>query len=281
MNVSALPRLGVGIGFRPEMQELYRQHKGRIDWLELIADRYLEPENLERTLPLQKDFPLIPHGLEMSVGTDGPLDLEYCRQIAKLIEAIDAPFHSDHLCMTKVGTGHDTGLELGTLVPLPFTETVARRCAAKARQIRDLLGVPFALENITYAFALPGSMSEPEFLTLVLEEGECGLLLDLTNVFINSQNHGYDPYRFLESLPLERVVQVHLAGSVRQGDEWIDSHSHPVDSHPEVWGLLEYVVEHSPVRGVLFERDQNFPEELGEILDDLDRAREIFHGVVH
>lgn len=280
MDVSTLPRLGVGIGYRPELRELYRQHKDRIDWLELIADRYLEPENLERTVPLKKDFPLIPHGLEMSVGTDGPLDVDYCQQIAELVRAIDAPFHSDHLCMTKVG-GHDTGIEMGTLVPLPFTEKVAKRCGAKARQIRDLLGVPFALENITYPFAFPGQMSESEFLNMVLEEGECGLLLDLTNVFINSQNHHYDPYRFLESLPLHRVVQVHLAGSVKEGEEWVDSHSHGVDSHPEVWGLLEYVVQSSPVRGVLFERDQNFPEELSEILAELDRAREIFHGVVH
>jgi uncharacterized protein len=282
MEVSTLPVLGVGIGYRPELEALYRRHADRIEWLELIADRYLEPESLARALPLRDRFPLIPHGLEMSIGTDGPLDADYCAQVARLIRALDAPFHSDHLCMTKVG-GHDTieqgTLELGTLVPLPFTETVARRCAGKAREIRDLLGVPFALENITYPFALPGSMPEAEFLTAVLEDGDCGLLLDLTNVFINSQNHRYDPYRFLESLPLRRVVQVHLAGGVQQNGEWIDSHSHPVDSHPEVWGLLEYVVAHSPVRGVLFERDQNFPDQMGEILDDIDRAREIFHGV--
>ncbi|MEM9557154.1 MAG: DUF692 domain-containing protein [Acidobacteriota bacterium] len=277
MDVHSLPRLGVGIGYRPEMRELYSQHADRIDWLELIADRYLEPESLERALPLKERFPLVPHGLEMSVGSDQPLDTEYCEQIAEFIQAIDAPFHSDHLCMTKIG-GHDTGIEMGTLVPLPFTETVASRCAAKARQIRDLLGVPFALENITYPFQLPGSMPEAEFLQAVMDEGECGMLLDLTNVFINSQNHGYDPYRFLESLPLDRVVQVHLAGSIKQGDEWIDSHSHGVDSHPEVWGLLEYTVAHSPVRGVLFERDQSFPDDFVEILADLDRAREIFDG---
>lgn len=280
MDVTTLPRLGVGIGYRPEMRELYIQHQDRIDWLELIADRYLEPESLERAMPLKEQFPLIPHGLEMSVGSDSPLDEDYCRQVGELIEAIDAPFHSDHLCMTKVG-GHDTGIEMGTLVPLPFTERVAERCAAKARRIRELLGVPFALENITYPFQLPGTMSESEFLNKTLEEGECGMLLDLTNVFINSQNHGYDPYEFLESLPLHRVVQVHLAGSVKENGEWVDSHSHGVDSHPEVWGLLEYTVQNSSVRGILFERDQNFPDQFGEILSDLDRAREIFDGVTH
>ncbi len=269
----SLPRLGVGIGYRPELHKYYYEYRDRVDWLELVADRYLSPEAVQQTAALRKDFPLIPHGLEMSVGTDGPLDVDYCEQIAELVRLIDAPFHSDHLCMTKAG-----GLELGTLAPLPFTEKVVQRCAAKVRQIRDILGVPFLLENITYDFAFPGDMSESEFINRILAEGDCGLLLDLTNVFINSQNHAYDPYEFLASLPLDRVVQIHIAGGIFQNGRWSDSHSQPVDSHPEVWGLLEYVVKNSPVKAVLLERDQNFPEDFDEILTDLDHAREIFDG---
>jgi hypothetical protein len=275
MDAASLPYVGVGVGYRPEMHELYAQHGAHIDWLELIADRFLEPESLERIGALARDFRLIPHGLEMSVGTDAALDEQYLEDVAHLVRALDAPHYSDHLCMTKA-VGPAGVLELGTLVPLPFTETMARRCAAKARHIQDRLGVPFLLENITYPFALPGDMSEADFIRMTLEEADCGLLLDLTNVFINSQNHGYDPLAFLDALPLERAVQVHLAGGVRAPDgEWHDSHSHSVSQHPQVWELLEFVVQRAPLRGVLLERDQNFPADLSEIVDDLARARAV------
>ena len=138
--------------------------------------------------------------------------------------------------------------------------------------------MPFLLENVTYGFAIPGSMGEAEFITQVVTDAGCGLLLDLTNLFINSQNHRYDPYAFLDALPLSRVIQVHLAGRERHGDRWVDSHSGPVDAHPEVWGLLEHVVRRSPLRAILIERDQSFPERFEEILKDIERAREIFEG---
>lgn len=281
MNLAALPFIGVGVGYRPELGELYAHHREHIDWLELISDRFLEPESLERTTPLAADFRLIPHGLELSVGTDAPLDEAYLAQVARLVHALAAPFYSDHLCMTKA-VGPAGVLELGTLVPLPFTERTALRCAAKARRVQEMLGVPFLLENITYPFALPGSMGEADFIRLTLEQADCGLLLDLTNLFINSQNHGYDPFALLEALPLERTVQVHLAGGVRAPDgEWHDSHSHSVSQHPQVWELLECVVRRAPVRAVLLERDQNFPADLSEIVDDLAHARAILssaHG---
>ncbi|WP_240486709.1 DUF692 family multinuclear iron-containing protein [Hyalangium minutum] len=269
-----LPMLGVGIGYRPELREQQLKHGDRIDWFELIADRYVRsvPESMERALPLLERHPLIPHALETSVGTDAPLDEAYCQEVAELVRAVRAPFSSDHLCMTRAGD-----VELGQLTPLPFTEAAIRRCAANARRVQEILGVPFLLENITYAFAIPSPLGEAEFITRVLTEADCGLLLDLANVFINSQNHRYDPYAFLDALPLERVVQVHLAGGERRGGQWIDSHSQRVDSHPEVWKLLEYVAERSQVRAVLIERDQNFPEEFQEMLEDIDRAKEILH----
>jgi uncharacterized protein (UPF0276 family) len=267
-----LPKLGCGVGYRLEVHREYFKHKDGIDFLEIIADHCLKsvPEYVDRALELAQHFPLVPHGLEMSIGTDGPLDVEYCREVAELVEKVGTPFYSDHLCFTTAG-----GLEMGQLTPLPFTEAVADRCAAKARQVQETIGVPFLLENITYPFKLPGQMSEAEFITRVVTQADCGILLDLTNVFINSQNHRYDPYRFLDSLPLERAVQVHIAGGEKHGDRWVDSHSQPVDSHPEVWNLLEYLGGKADVSAVLLERDQNFPEDFAEILDDLAHAREI------
>lgn len=273
-----VPTLGAGIGYRPELREHQSKYADRIDWFELIADRYVRsvPESIERALPLLERHPLIPHALETSLGTDGPLDVEYCEEVAELVKRVRAPFSSDHLCMTKAG-----GVELGQLTPLPFTEAAVRRCARKARQVQEILGVPFLVENITYAFAFPSPLGEAEFVTRVVTEADCGLLLDLANVFINSQNHRYDPYALLDALPLERVIQVHLAGGERRGAQWIDSHSQRVDANPEVWKLLEYVARRSELRAVLIERDQNFPEEFQEMLQDLDRARDIMHRAHH
>lgn len=273
VTLDDLPVLGVGIGFRPELHREQSRFEDRIDWFELIADRYLRsvPEGLDRALPMLARRPLVPHGLEMSVGADEPLDRGYCDQMAELVRTVRAPFCSDHLCMTRVG-----GLEIGQLTPLPFTPATAARCAAKAREVQEIVGVPFLLENISYGFAFPGPMGEAEFITRVVTDADCGLLLDLTNVFINSQNHRYDPYAFLDALPLSRVIQVHLAGGEKHGDRWVDSHSRSVDAHPEVWGLLDYVVRRSALRAILIERDQSFPETFEEMLKDIERAREIF-----
>jgi len=273
LKLDDIPVLGVGIGFRPELHREQSRFEDRIDWFELVADRYLRsvPEGLDRVMPMLMRKPLVPHALEMSVGTDGPLDHGYCDQVAELVRTVGASFCSDHLCMTRAG-----GLEIGQLTPIPFTPASAARCARKAREVQEMLGVPFLLENVTYGFALPGSIGEAELITQVVTGADCGMLLDLTNVFINSQNHRYDPYAFLDALPLSRVIQVHLAGGERHGERWVDSHSGSVDAHPEVWGLLEYVVRRSPLRAILIERDQSFPEHFEEILKDIERAREIF-----
>lgn len=268
----SIPYFGVGLGYRREVRQGYFEHKDRIDWLELIADHYLSaiPERVEEAVELSAHFKLIPHGLEMSVGTDGPLDMEYLRQVKELLDVTKAPFYSDHLCMTKAD-----GIEMGQLVTLHFNDATAMHCAEKASQVQDSLGVPFLLENISYPFCFPGNLSEPEFITKVLEESGCGLLLDLTNLFINSQNHKYDPFAFLDSIPLERAVQIHIAGGEKRGGVWVDTHAQPVDSHPQVWELLDYVVnkKRAPVKAVLLERDQNFPENFADIAADLDKSR--------
>ena len=275
MRVGDLPSLGVGIGYRNELRAFYEEHGEEIEWYELVADRYFNalPESSDWLVEFREAQRLVPHGLDLSLGTDDEIDPVYSRQAAELCRLVRAPFYSDHLCMTHAG-----GVELGHLTPLPFSRRAARRVAEKAKAMQDLLGVPLLLENIAYSFALPGEMSEVEFVSSVVEQADCGILLDLTNLFVNSQNHGYDPHDYLRRLPLERVVQVHLAGSERHHHKWVDSHSQSVEAHPEVWSLLEFVVKHSSVRGVLLERDQNFPDDPAELIADLRRAREIFRG---
>lgn len=183
---------------------------------------------------------------------------------------MQAPWYSDHLCFTRAGH-----LEIGQLTPLPFTRATAERCAARARDFQARVGAPLLLENISRAFDLPGEMDEVTFVRRVVEAADCGLLLDLTNLFVNSHNFGYDPYRYLDELPLERVVQVHLAGSERRGPRWVDTHSQPLAAHPQVWELLDHVCRRVRVRAVILERDQNYPEDFEEILADLRTARSL------
>jgi hypothetical protein len=268
---SILPFFGVGLGYRRELHQRYFLYKDKIDWLELIGDHYLRPvEPSEQVSELSRAFPLIPHFLESSVGSHGPLEETYASAAARVVGLTRAPFCSDHLCITTAG-----GLSIGQLTPLPFTRSTAHRCAERARKLQEILGVPLLLENVFYMFAFQGDLTELEFINLVLQESGCGMLLDLANLFINSQNHKYDPYAFVDGLPHERIVQVHLAGSEKHGGMWIDTHSRSVGEHPEVWGLLEALVKKAPVKAVLLERDQNFPVDFQEIVDDLDRARAI------
>lgn len=264
--------LGVGLGFRRELREGIFENIEEIDVLEIVADHFFNyvPEGRVAAVELAQHFRLLPHGLELNIGGHGPCDERNCREAAALVDAVDAPWYSDHLCFTQAGK-----LEIGQLTPLPFTHSTVERCAAKARSFQEQLGVPFLLENVTRAFSLPGEMEEFEFVRSVVDKANCGILLDLTNLFVNSSNFEYDPYEFLDQLPLERVVQIHLAGSERRGERWVDSHSQSVEAHPQVWELLDYVVQRTRVGAIIIERDQNYPSSFEEMLADIKTARSI------
>lgn len=267
-----LPNLGVGLGYRAPLHDGILEHQREIDWLEIITDDYLhDPGAWDLLRMLRERFPLVPHGLEMSVGSRDPLDEDYVRAVAAVADAVDAPWVSDHLCFTR-----DQGIELGNLTPVHRTAAHARYIAEKAQRVQDLLGRRFLLENIAYYVDLPGELSEAEMLSEVMRHCDCGILLDLNNVAVNAANHGFDPFRFLDSLPLERVEQVHLAGNapdqVQDGFRF-DAHDDEVSD--EVMELLAHLLERQEVKGILVERDERFPEDFGEILTDLRRARVI------
>ncbi|MEO0973722.1 MAG: DUF692 family multinuclear iron-containing protein, partial [Pseudomonadota bacterium] len=236
------------------------------------ADHFFNyvPEAQVPAVELAEQFTLLPHGLELNIGAHGELDARNVEEAVSLTRAVAAPWYSDHLCFTQA-----QGLEIGQLTPLPHTRDTVQRCVAKARLFQDLLGVPFLLENITRAFPLPGEMDEVSFVRAVIEGAECGLLLDLTNLFINAHNFEYDAYAYLDELPLERVVQIHLAGSTYRGERWMDTHSHSIEEHPEVWELLDYVAQRTRIGAVIIERDQDFPDDFGELLADIRTAQSI------
>ncbi|MFY1702904.1 DUF692 domain-containing protein [Micromonospora sp. WMMA1923] len=264
-----MPRLGVGVGLRPEIEQLVVEHADRIDWLELITEDYVFSPHRRATLPaLRERFPLVPHGVELSIGSAEPLDEAYLTGLAELVALVGAPWCSDHLCYTRAG-----GIALSALVPLPRTDEVVRAVAAKVRHIQQVVGVPFLLENISSFIELPGEMPDAEFLARIVESADCGILLDLTNVYNNSVNHHFDPLTYLDALPLERVVQVHLAGGTYAQGLLQDNHRAAV--HTEVWDLLRHVLPRAPISGFMIERDGKLPDDFPEILADIARTRDV------
>jgi uncharacterized protein (UPF0276 family) len=269
-----LPFLGAGLGYRLPLHGDILASTNQIDFLEFISDQYLyaQPERVDRLVALHDTFPLIPHGVGMSIGTAETLDPDYLRRLALLADRVQAPWFSDHLSFTKVP---ETDVE--QLTPLWFTRESLATVCRNLRQVKAACGGrPFLLENITYYFPVPGSeMTEAEFITRVLEDTDTGLLLDVNNVWVNSVNLGFDPYEFLDSIPLERTVQIHLAGGRYVKDMLVDTHSTAVSQ--TVWEMLGYVLDRVPVKAILLEWDADWPE-FGVLLKHLDRARTMLHA---
>jgi uncharacterized protein (UPF0276 family) len=275
--MGTLPILGVGLGYRPALRRHLTAEPRRVDFVEVIADHFLDmrPERAAELDWLRARVPVVPHGLSLSIGSAGGLDDAYLDALARLVERLAPPWLSEHLGFTRAA-----GLELGHFAPLPFTREAVDVVRRNLDQARARLGVPLLLENITAPFLLPGAeMTEAEFLRAVLEGSNTGLLLDLTNLYVNALNLGTDARTFLETAPLERVVEIHVAG-VRPGEvsrgelaDLADSHDAPV---PEpVWALVERVVAIAPVRALVLERDGRLGE-FEEIDADLRRARAIW-----
>ncbi|GAA5060997.1 hypothetical protein HNP84_008880 [Thermocatellispora tengchongensis] len=268
-SLSTLPYLGSGLGHRGELDEPIRSAAGKIDWVEVISEEYLFADDgrRERLERLRELFPIVPHGAELSIGSPGEPDPLYLDALARLVDELDAPWFSDHLgyrCAEPSGPG--------ALMPLPRSREVARELAAKARTVQAAVGAPFLLENIAYQVDLPAPMSEADFVAEVLEHCEAGLLLDLAALDANAAGHGYDPLAYLDRVPLERLVEVHLSGGAGRDGRAEDARSRPVPER--VWALLDEVVARCPVPAVLIERDRDFPEDFTDLLDEVERARQ-------
>ena len=267
----ALPELGVGLGYRPALHGGIFRHRGGVDLLEVTLDHYLgaSPEKLDELELLRSHFPLIPHGLNLSLGSAEGLDQRYLDGVARLIERIDPPWWSEHAAFTRAG-----GLEIGHLAPLPRSEEALDALCANIAAAGRVIAAPLIVENITTTMDLPGAeMSEAAFLAALCERGGCGLLLDVTNLWLNAVRAGVDPTESLDEL-LEscgrRVVQLHFVGPERRGQEWIDSHGAAMTD--ELWRLLDIALARAPVRAAILERDQAFPA-FAELLAELERAR--------
>jgi uncharacterized protein (UPF0276 family) len=207
-------------------------------------------------------WPIVTHGLTMSLGGPDPLSPEYLRTLAAFAKNVGTPWHSDHLCFGIVD-----GVALHDLLPLPFTRRAADHVAERVLRAEDALGVPMAVENISYYAHPPDrplesrgepEMDEADFARAVVEKAGCSLLLDVNNVFVNSRNHGFDARKMLAKMPLDRVVQIHVAGHDESDpDLVVDTHAEPVKN--EVYDLLAFALEKTGPVPVLLERDDNFP----------------------
>lgn len=266
-----LPKLGIGIGFRERFRADLFLRRNEVDFLEITTDHYLDarPQKVKELKLLKEHFPLIPHSLELSLGSAEGIDEEYLEKVAELVEFIEPAWFSDHLCFTKSG-----GVRIGHLAPVPYTKEAIRVFVRNISKVKDRIKTPLILENISYLVRFPSAeMSEAEFITTVLEETDCGLLLDVTNLYINSQNFGFDWRAFLDDIPLRRVVQLHFVGSHRHGERLIDAHADKTGD--EIWNVFREVCRRCDVRGAVLERDENFPP-FSEIVEEIRIARSLF-----
>ena len=269
----------VGIGYRWILDEWTRANLKRFDVLEVTVDNFMVQGDAARTalLDLVDHIPLTAHGIGLSIGTDVPIDLAYLDEVAAIIDHLKAPAYSEHLAFTRV-----PGRDLGNLLPLPKTRAIAESIIGKVRTVQSRIPVPFLLENITYMFEWPDSdMTDAEFLNLICGETGAGLLLDVENLYLNSRNHGFDPYAFLDALPAGLVKEMHVAGGVTVSEPFLerpfhaDSHSHPV---PEAaLDLLDYALARQTPATIVLERDDRL-DAGDEILDDIARVRSRLAG---
>ncbi len=268
---------GVGLGLRGSFiaEVDAGAADGRVPFFEISPENHMRrggagPARLAR---VRERFPVLTHGLSMSLGGLEPFDPEYFADLRHFLASFGDHWHSDHLCFC----GTD-GKQLHDLLPVPFTGASARRIAARVREAADRLERPMAVENISYYLPLGvPSVDEPEFITELLERADCGLVLDVNNVFVNAQNHGFDARAWLARIPLARVVQLHIAGHEFWDDDArtliIDTHGAPVRA--EVDELLAWVIARTGPLPVLLERDNNIPA-LPELLAERDRLQAIY-----
>ncbi len=264
-----LPYLGFGLGLRPvHYEDILATVPAGVDWFEIISENYMVPGGkplhyLER---IRSHYPLVMHGVSLSIGSTDPLNVDYLRRLKALAQRVEPAWISDHLCWTGV-----RGRNLHDLLPLPYTQAAVRHVVARVGRVQDFLGRRILLENVSsYVTFRQSEMSEWEFLREVSERADCLILLDINNIYVNSFNHGYDPLDYLAGVPVARVQQFHLAGHRHLGTHLIDTHDEPV-SDP-VWTLYAHAVSRFGRISTMIERDDNFPP-LAELLAELDAAR--------
>jgi uncharacterized protein (UPF0276 family) len=250
-----LPDLGFGVGLRNVHFDHILDHWPAVDWFEVISENFIDSRGRPRYVldRIAERYPVVMHGVSLSIGSSDPLDFEYLGKLKALARAIRPAWVSDHLCWTGIlgRTTHD-------LLPMPLDHASLRHVVSRVRTVQDFLERPLVLENpSTYVTFTSDTLAEWEFLRAMAEEADCGLLLDVNNVYVSSVNHGFDAEAFVAAVPAERIVQFHLAGHTHCGTHLVDTHDGAVIDR--VWQL--YRLAYGRTRGVstLLEWDARIP----------------------
>ena len=271
MKRSDFPVLGYGVGLRRQHYSHVLETRPKVDWFEVISENFMVAGGraLEVIEGVRANYPIAMHGVSMSIGSTDPLNRGYLRQLRDLARRFEPAWISDHLCWTGVG-----GRNLHDLIPLPYTEEAIRHVVARIRDVQDILERPILIENVSSYMAFADStMAEWEFISSIADEADCGLLLDINNIFVSAFNHRFDANEYIDAVPAERVVQYHLAGHSDHGTYLLDTHDHPV--REEVWTLYQRAARRFGAVSAIVEWDDNIPE-FTELKNTADRARTIF-----
>lgn len=261
---------GFGLGLRPQHYGDFRDSHPPVDWLEIIAENYMVPggKPLEHLDAIRRDYPMVMHGVSLSIGGTDPLNMNYLADLKRLIARVQPGWVSDHICWTGVDHAN-----LHDLLPMPCTEEALAHMVTRVQRVQDYLGQRIALENASTYVAFQGDdMPEWEFVAELARRADCWLLLDVNNVYVSAVNHGFDGRRYIDALPAARIRQIHLAGHEDQGDHLIDTHDHPIC--PGVYALYRYTLERLGWIPTMIERDDNIPP-LAELLAELAQVKAV------
>ncbi|HWZ43125.1 MAG TPA: DUF692 domain-containing protein [Candidatus Saccharimonadales bacterium] len=262
---------GVGIGLRiPHYQHIFDK-KPVVDWFEIISENFMVDGGrpLKVLDQILERYRVVQHGVSMYFGSAEPLNREHMRRLKTLVKRTKTPWLTDHLCWGSVDGrySHD-------LLPMPYTFEAAKRTAQKVREVRDFLEVPIAVENVSsYAEYHVSEMSEWEFLNEVVEQADCGILLDVNNIYVSSRNHSFNPYDYLNGIDPQRVAQIHIAGHSKFRKYILDTHDHPVID--PVWQLYARALELAGPTATLLEWDDQIPS-FEELHDEALKAKKYF-----
>jgi uncharacterized protein (UPF0276 family) len=264
------PSLGFGLGLRVDHYEAILADHPEVDWFEALTENYLVPggKPLDNLMRIRERYPLVLHGVSLSIGSTQPLDRAYLAQVNALATRVEPEWISDHLCWTGIA-----GRNMHDLLPLPYTEEALANVVERVRTVQDILGRRILLENVSsYVTYRDSQLTEWQFLREIAERADCLILLDVNNIYVSSVNHEFDPLDYLSAIPVERVQQIHLAGHENHGDYLIDTHDHPVPD--PVWELYGAALRRCGSVSTMIERDANIPP-LEELCSELDAARQL------
>jgi uncharacterized protein (UPF0276 family) len=264
---------GVGVGLRPQFQastDLIFQH---VDFLEYNQKGGLQM--IKRDLdPFVGKMPIVIHSINLSLGSVEPPPQHRIDLLKETVEHVKPSWVSEHLSYSRYDD-----IEIDNFIALPYTDEAIEVVTTNIKNLQNMLGLTMAMENVTHSFTWPGKQySEAEFLKRVMETADCGMLLDVTNLYINSRQHGYDPYEYLEALPKERIMQLHLAGHTVADGKLNDSHVGGID--PEVLKYAEWVLKHTPCEALVIERDSEL-EGFADLMEDIQFCRDLYTKYRH